>query len=65
MYGEFPQITTIHAGLECGYILEKIMNSEAVSFGPNIYNIHTTEEKISISSIERTYNYLLEVLKNI
>lgn len=65
MYGEYPQITTIHAGLECGYILEKIKNAQAVSFGPNIYNIHTTEEKISISSIERTYNYLLEVLKNI
>ena len=65
MYGEFPKITTIHAGLECGYILKKINNSEAVSFGPNIFNIHTTEEKISISSIERTYNYLLEVLKNI
>lgn len=64
-YGHEPKITTIHAGLECGYILEKIDGAHAVSFGPNMFNIHTTEEKISISSIERTYNYLLEILNNI
>ncbi len=65
MYNKIPEVTTIHAGLECGYFIEKIKNTEAVSIGPNMYDIHTTEERISISSIKRTYEYILEVLKNI
>lgn len=65
MYGEELKINSIHAGLECGYILQKLGSNEAVSFGPEMHDIHTTEEKISISSIKRTYEYLLEILKEI
>lgn len=65
MYGKEPGISSIHAGLECGYILKKLGSNEAVSFGPEMHDIHTTEERISISSIKRTYDYIIEILKNI
>ncbi|MBQ8836892.1 MAG: aminoacyl-histidine dipeptidase [Clostridia bacterium] len=62
MYGIAPKIDVIHAGLECGLFSDKIKGLDAVSFGPNLYDIHTSREKMSISSVERTYSYLLEVL---
>lgn len=64
-YGRLPGIQTIHAGLECGYWSEKRPELDIVSFGPNIYDIHTTEEKLSISSAERVYDYIVEILKRI
>lgn len=65
MYGKKPHITAIHAGLECGLFSEKFGQLDAISFGPNIYDVHTPNEHISISSIQRTWEYLLEVLKNV
>ena len=62
-YGQKPLITAIHAGLECGLFSDKMPGLDAVSFGPNMQNIHTTEERISLSSVERTYAYLLAVLQ--
>lgn len=63
MYDKESEVKTIHAGLECGYLLEKSPKLDIVSFGPNIYDIHTTEERLSISSVERIYYYLIELLK--
>ncbi len=63
MYGVAPKIEAIHAGLECGLFSDKIDGLDAVSFGPNLYDIHTTRERMSISSVERTFDYLKEVLK--
>ncbi len=63
MYGKAPEIMAIHAGLECGLFSDKIDGLDAVSFGPNLYDIHTSRERMSVSSAERTYEYLLEVLK--
>ena len=65
MYNEYPQITVIHAGLECGILTQKISNLDAISFGPTMYSVHTTQEKLSISSARRTYKYLLSVLENL
>ncbi|MGN0383722.1 MAG: aminoacyl-histidine dipeptidase [Eubacterium sp.] len=65
MYGRYPTVETVHAGLECGYFMEKRPEIEAVSFGPDIFGIHTTKEKLSIKSVIRTYNYLVEILKKI
>lgn len=64
-YGKDPEIVTIHAGLECGLFGDKIADLDAVSFGPDMQGIHTTEEKLSISSTARTYRYLCEVLKSL
>ncbi len=65
MYGKSPIIEAIHAGLECGLFCDKIDGLDAVSFGPNMESIHTTEEKLYIESVERTYNYLCQVLKTL
>jgi dipeptidase D len=65
MNGAEPKITAIHAGLECGILNNILGDLDMISFGPNMYDVHTPDEKLSISSTERTYEYLLEVLKNI
>jgi len=59
------EVAAIHAGLECGFFKEKNKNLDIISFGPNMYDVHTPNEHISISSIERTWKYLLGVLKEI
>lgn len=61
-YGEPPLVQTIHAGLECGLFLEKMPELDAISFGPNIYDIHSTRERLSIASTERTWRLLLAML---
>ena len=62
-YGYVPRITAIHGGLECGVFSEKLPGLDAVSFGPDIPDIHTTEERLSLPSTARTYAYLLAVLE--
>ncbi len=64
MYGQKPHITAIHAGLECGLFAEKFGKVDQISFGPNLYDVHTPNEHMSISSVQRMWEYLLEVLKN-
>lgn len=61
-YGKEPVIDIIHAGLECGVFASKIKELDAVSFGPNILDIHTTKEKLDIASTERVWEFLLALL---
>ena len=63
--GKKPVITAIHAGLECGLLLDAIKGAQAVSIGPNLYDVHTPNEHLDIKSTNRTWNYLLAILKNI
>ncbi|MDD6169726.1 MAG: aminoacyl-histidine dipeptidase [Lachnospiraceae bacterium] len=63
MYGEEPVIEAIHAGLECGILASKIEDFDCVSTGPDMFDIHTTEERLSISSAKRVWEYVLEILK--
>lgn len=63
MYGKKPEVAAIHAGLECGIISSKIENLDCISLGPDMKDIHTTEETLSISSTKRVWEFLLEVLK--
>lgn len=62
MYGEMPQVQAIHAGLECGILGSKIEDLDCVSFGPDMRDIHTTEETLSISSTARVWEYLVALL---
>ncbi len=62
MYGTEPKIDIIHAGLECGILSSKIEGLDCISFGPNLYDIHSPNEHMSISSVERTWKYLLGIL---
>lgn len=63
MFGRDVQVEALHAGLECGIMISKIPGLDCVSFGPDIFDIHTTEERLSISSTARMWDYLLEILK--
>ncbi len=61
-YGAAPQVMAIHAGLECGLFCEKMVGLDAVSIGPDMRDIHTTQERLSIPSVARTYEYLRGIL---
>ena len=61
-YGKEPVVEAIHAGLECGFFATKIEGLDCVSFGPDMKDIHTTSEKLSISSTERMWKFLCKVL---
>lgn len=63
MYGKDPIVESIHAGLECGIFINKIENLEAISFGPQMYDVHTVDERIEIESIKRTWKLLKLMLK--
>ena len=63
LFGEKPQVVAIHAGLECGLLSEKLPGLDCISFGPQMHDIHTSREKLEIASVERTWNFLLEVLR--
>ena len=63
--GKEPEVTAIHAGLECGVLGEKFENMEMISFGPDMEEVHTPNERLSIPSVERTWNFLLNVLKEV
>ena len=65
MFGKAPEVVAIHAGLECGILGEKIPGLDCVSIGPQMHDIHTSREKLEIESTERTWKFLLEVLKNL
>ena len=63
LYGKKPRIEAIHAGLECGLLLEKKSELDCISIGPQMYDVHSARERLSISSCERTMEYLVELLK--
>lgn len=63
LYGKKPVVEAIHAGVECGLLAGKLPGLDCVSIGPDMQSVHTTEEKLSISSTKRVWEYLLEVLK--
>ena len=65
MTGEEAKIVAIHAGVECGLFNEKLGNLDMISFGPNLYDVHTPQEHMSITSVKNTWEYLLKVLEEI
>lgn len=65
MYSDELKVDAIHAGLECGLLKEKVGDIDMISIGPNIYDVHTPNEHLSISSTRRVFEFLCEVLKRI
>ena len=65
IYGKKPVTDVIHAGLECGIISSKIPGIDCVSVGPTILDIHTPQERLSISSTQRMYKFLVKVVEEI
>ena len=65
LYKEEPKIIMIHAGLECGIFSDKLEGLDCVSTGPDHFDIHTPKERLSLSSTEKVWSFILDVLKNI
>ncbi len=65
LYGTEPAIKAIHAGLECGIIKERYPGMDMISFGPTIIGAHSPDERVQISTVEKFWNLLTNVLKNI
>ncbi len=59
-----PKIIAYHAGLECGILGTNYPEMDMISFGPTIQRAHSPDERASISSTQKFWKYLLEILKN-
>lgn len=65
MYGKEMVVQAIHAGLECGFFAEKIEGLDCISIGPDMRDVHTTKERLSISSTERVYRFLIHLFEEL
>jgi dipeptidase D len=65
LYGKEPEVKAVHAGLECGIIGEKYPGMDMVSFGPTLEGVHSPDEKIYIDTVEKYWDFLMAVLKNV
>jgi dipeptidase D len=65
LYGKEPEVKAIHAGLECGVIGERIPGMDMVSMGPTLEGVHSPDEKLYIDTVEKFWNFLLEILKRV
>lgn len=64
-FGKEPKVEAIHAGLECGVFADAIDGIDCISIGPALYDVHTVNEKLSISSTENVFNILLKMLEKL
>lgn len=65
MFKENAKVEIIHAGLECGILYDKNNSLDIISVGPNIRNPHSPDEKVYLSSIEKTYRFVYNIIKSI
>ena len=63
--GKEAKIEAIHAGLECGILKRVLPEVDMISIGPNLYDVHTPAEHLSISSVDRTWKFLKELIINL
>ena len=64
LYGKNSETLIIHAGLECGILSTTYEGLSCISLGPDNFDIHTPRERLSLSSFERVWRFLLEILKS-
>ena len=64
-FNEEPNVKACHAGLECGILLKHLPGVDMISFGPNIRAAHSPDEKVQISSVQKFWDYLMDVLQKI
>jgi dipeptidase D len=65
MYGKEPKVEAIHAGLECGIIGEKFPGMDMISIGPTIKYPHSPDEQVHVSTVGKTYDFVLKILENV
>ena len=63
-FGEMPKVEAIHAGLECGVFADKIDGFDAIAIGPQMYDVHTVNERLEIKTVGEIYKLLLKILEN-
>jgi dipeptidase D len=65
LHGDKPEVVACHAGLECGILGSNYPGMDMISFGPTILGAHSPDERVSITSVQKFWDYLMEILKNI
>jgi dipeptidase D len=65
LFGAKPRVHAIHAGLECGLLVEKLPGLHAISIGPNIKGNHAVGERVQISSVAKSYRYIEAILESL
>ncbi|MCD8318695.1 MAG: aminoacyl-histidine dipeptidase [Paraprevotella sp.] len=65
LFGKEPKVLGIHAGLECGLFSEKYPGLDMVSFGPTLRDVHSPDERLLISTVQKVWEHLKAILKNI
>lgn len=65
LFNKEAEVSAIHAGLECGLLKEVLPDTDMISFGPNLFDVHTEKEHMSISSAERVWKFLVALLKSL
>ena len=63
LFNKEPKVRAIHAGLECGLFLEKYPHLEMVSFGPTLRGVHSPDERLEISTVDKFWKLLVELLR--
>ena len=64
LHHQKPNVAACHAGLECGILGQNYPNMDMISFGPNIRGAHSPDERVQVSSTQKFWKFLLEILKN-
>jgi dipeptidase D len=64
-YGKKPKVEAIHAGLECGVFSTGIKDLDCIAIGPQLFDVHTTNERLSVASTKNTYELLIKLLEDI
>ena len=62
LFDNKPKVRAIHAGLECGLFLEKYPHLDMISIGPQMYGVHSPDERLSISSTQKCWEWLVDIL---
>ena len=65
MFGTQPRVKAIHAGLECGVFASAKQDFDCISIGPEMHDVHTTRERLSVSSTENVYSLIIKILEKL
>ncbi len=64
LFGAEPRVEAIHAGLECSVFADAIAGFDGIAIGPQMYDVHTVNERLKISTVDEIYSLLLKLLKD-
>ncbi len=65
MYGKYPEIQAIHAGLETAIIGKKFDNMDMISIGPNLYHPHSPDEKVCVETVEKLFDFAKKIINSL